>query len=111
MPGENAFEQLLTGQAPEFCALIRSAKVVAATDVTALLLGESGTGKELFAAAIHQESRRAHGPFIAINCAALPGDWPNLNFSDTARAPSPAPCVNIPAASVPPMAVPCSSMK
>lgn len=68
----NAFDQLLTGESPEFCALIRSAKVVAATDVTALLLGESGTGKELFASAIHQESRRAHGPFVAINCAALP---------------------------------------
>lgn len=45
---------------------------VAPSDTTALLLGESGTGKELFARAIHYLSSRKEGPFVAINCAAIP---------------------------------------
>jgi len=45
---------------------------VASQDVTVLILGESGTGKELVARAIYQHSRRARGPLLAINCAAIP---------------------------------------
>ena len=68
----NAFEQRLQGRSPEFQAVTRSAQVAAATDVTVLLLGASGTGKELLAQALHEESRRREGPFVTINCAALP---------------------------------------
>lgn len=72
MQRTNAFEQLLIGESPEFLNLVRTAQVVAMTDVTALVLGESGTGKELLASALHRESGRADAPFVAINCAALP---------------------------------------
>ncbi|MBA4548318.1 sigma 54-interacting transcriptional regulator [Thermoactinomyces intermedius] len=51
---------------------VETAKKVAQMEATVLLQGESGTGKELFARAIHFESRRANGPFISINCAAVP---------------------------------------
>jgi DNA-binding NtrC family response regulator len=62
----------ILGEAPELQSLLRSAQLVAATDVTVLVLGESGTGKELLARLLHRRSRRHAGPFIAINCAALP---------------------------------------
>jgi len=68
----NDFDNTLLGNSPEFNSVIRSAQIVAATDVTVLLLGESGTGKELMARAMHQASSRHNAPFVAINCAALP---------------------------------------
>lgn len=67
----NPFSHLI-GTSPEFQALLRSAQIVAHTDVTLLLLGESGTGKEMLAQALHQASQRARGPLRTINCAALP---------------------------------------
>ncbi|ADE15645.1 sigma-54 factor interaction domain-containing protein [Nitrosococcus halophilus Nc 4] len=63
---------VLIGKAPAFESLLRSARMVAATEVTVLIMGETGTGKELMAEAIHAESRRANKTFAAINCAALP---------------------------------------
>lgn len=53
-------------------AAVEQAKRVADTNATVLLRGESGTGKELFAHAIHNASRRKKGPFVSVNCAALP---------------------------------------
>jgi len=68
----SAFEELLTGNAPEFRGVINSARVVAATDVNLLLLGETGTGKERMAQAVHRESPRAGAEFVTVNCASLP---------------------------------------
>ncbi|MBL8460946.1 MAG: sigma-54-dependent Fis family transcriptional regulator, partial [Thauera sp.] len=57
---------------PHTRGLLALAARVAESDATVMLSGESGTGKEVFARYIHQHSPRAKGPFIAINCAAIP---------------------------------------
>ncbi|MGD9905833.1 MAG: sigma-54-dependent transcriptional regulator [Vicinamibacterales bacterium] len=62
----------ILGQAPALRDAVQAVQRAAAADVTVLIEGESGTGKELFARALHAWSARAHGPFVAINCAALP---------------------------------------
>lgn len=49
-------------------------RIASRSDSTTLILGESGTGKELFAQAIHNASERCHGPFVAVNCGAIPRD-------------------------------------
>lgn len=59
-----------TSQALE--RVLKQARSVAATSATVLLSGENGTGKEMLARAIHQESPRGSGPFVAVSCAALP---------------------------------------
>ena len=51
---------------------LRQARIVAPTDSTVVIYGETGTGKELFAGLIHELSRRCDGPFIRLNCAAIP---------------------------------------
>jgi DNA-binding NtrC family response regulator len=62
----------IAGRHPRTRAAIRLLERVAPTESTVLLLGESGTGKELFARALHALSARKGGPFIAVNCAAIP---------------------------------------
>jgi len=57
---------------PESLALLALAERVAASDITVLINGPTGTGKEVLAKAIHMGSSRRDGPFVAINCAALP---------------------------------------
>jgi Nif-specific regulatory protein len=65
------FEQMI-GRSPLLRQALTRAGQVARTETTALITGESGTGKELVARAIHHASPRADGPFVAVNCAALP---------------------------------------
>ena len=60
------------GESPALQGALSLAHKVAATDSTVLLRGESGTGKDLFARAIHFSSRRAAGPWVKVNCGALP---------------------------------------
>ena len=62
----------IVGHSPALESLVRSSKMVAATDVTVLIQGETGTGKEVLATAIQKESSRANKAFITLNCAALP---------------------------------------
>ena len=62
----------MIGSAPVFQLAVRQATQVARSDVTVLLSGESGTGKELLAAQIHRESPFSAGPFVKVNCAAIP---------------------------------------
>ena len=62
----------MIGRSEAFRHALQQATQVARSDVTVLLLGESGTGKELLAAHVHRESPYASGPFIKVNCAAIP---------------------------------------
>ena len=64
--------RMMVGQAPSFRACVEMLKQAAPATATVLLMGESGTGKELAARFIHEQSSRARGQFVAINCAALP---------------------------------------
>jgi DNA-binding NtrC family response regulator len=62
----------LIGRHPMMRSALRLLEKVAGTESTVLLTGESGTGKELFARALHALSDRSRGPFVAVNCAAIP---------------------------------------
>jgi DNA-binding NtrC family response regulator len=62
----------IIGEDPKLRQVSQQLHRAAATDATVLIEGESGTGKELFARALHALSPRADGPFVAINCAAIP---------------------------------------
>ncbi len=62
----------LIGVSPTFSELKTIADVASASSCNVMIIGESGTGKELFAQAIHNRSQRREGPFISINCAAIP---------------------------------------
>ncbi|QNB44911.1 PAS domain S-box protein [Thermanaerosceptrum fracticalcis] len=62
----------LIGKDPQFLQSIKMARQAARNAATVLITGESGTGKELFAHAIHNHGPRADGPFIKVNCAAIP---------------------------------------
>jgi transcriptional regulator with PAS, ATPase and Fis domain len=64
-------ESGMVGKSPAFNRMLELVRRVAPSDTAALLLGESGTGKELVAQAIHQQSRREHGPFVVVECSGL----------------------------------------
>jgi len=64
----------MIGRSPAFVQVVEQATRVAHSDVSVLLTGDSGTGKELLAAHIHHNSPFASGPFVKVNCAAIPAD-------------------------------------
>ena len=67
----DVFEEML-GASPQMQAIFAAIRKVATTDAPVLILGESGTGKEMAALAVHRRSARKDGPFVAINCGAIP---------------------------------------
>ncbi len=67
----DTLDALNTGD-PQWAAVISRVRCVIDRDIPILIQGETGTGKELLARAIHRASMRAHGPFVAVNCAAIP---------------------------------------
>ena len=62
----------IIGACPSMMEVFRKLQKVAATDISVLITGETGTGKELIARELHRRSNRANGPFITINCGAIP---------------------------------------
>jgi len=62
----------IIGTSPALRDVLDMVRIVAPTDATVLINGETGTGKELIAEAIHKSSNRANGPFVKVNCAAIP---------------------------------------
>lgn len=70
--GNMDWRSAILGKSPRIEEVLAQAKQVAASDVSVLIRGASGTGKELLAKAIHLASHRAHLPFVAVNCAAIP---------------------------------------
>ncbi|QDV07329.1 Nitrogen regulation protein NR(I) [Planctomycetes bacterium Poly30] len=72
-PNQPAFAQIIGSSRPMNEAIALATRL-APRNVPVLILGESGTGKELFARAIHAASRRAEGPFLALNCGAIPSE-------------------------------------
>jgi DNA-binding NtrC family response regulator len=76
-----AEENLPLGESAAWQKVVQMVRAAAPTDSTVLLMGESGTGKELLARLVHRLSRRASGPFIEVNCAAVPVDvWESEFF-------------------------------
>lgn len=71
LEGERSFENMI-GNCPPMMEVFNTIKKVATTDATVLITGESGTGKELAARAIHFQSNRKEGPFVVVNCGAIP---------------------------------------
>ncbi|MFP4476414.1 MAG: sigma-54 interaction domain-containing protein [Desulfatibacillaceae bacterium] len=69
--GAGMFKRVL-GRSPQMAEVFRVLPAVAQTGSSVLITGETGTGKDLLAEGIHEASQRAHGPFIKVNCGALP---------------------------------------
>ena len=70
--GASSEAEMLVGASPVMQRVRERLLAAARSDCTVLVTGESGTGKELAARFVHAHSRRARGPFVAINCGAIP---------------------------------------
>ena len=73
-------EKIIIGSSEEMVRVFKMVEKVADSEATIMIQGESGTGKELIAREIHYSSRRASGPFVSINCGAIPRDLLESNL-------------------------------
>jgi transcriptional regulator with GAF, ATPase, and Fis domain len=65
----------IIGLSPRFQEVLALVRMIAKSDSVTLIQGETGTGKEVIAGAIHNQSSRRQGPFVKLNCAAIPERW------------------------------------
>ncbi len=70
----SGLEERIVGKSPSMEALRNTITALSGTDADVLILGETGSGKEVVARALHEEGLRKDGPFVALNCGALPAD-------------------------------------
>src|SRR5260370_26564423 len=70
----------MIGNTPAWMRAVEQASMAARSDARVLLIGESGTGKELLAAHIHNASPFSAGPFVKVNCAAIPTELPETEL-------------------------------
>ncbi len=85
LSAERAMGRAIVGESPPMRRLLETVARVAPRDITVLLRGETGTGKELVASLIHAESKRAKGPLVRFNCAAIPGELAEAELFGHAR--------------------------
>jgi two-component system NtrC family response regulator len=74
LPDPDGFPETLIGSSPSMREVQKTIGLVADSDATVLVIGETGTGKEVVARTIHRVGARSNGPFMALNCAAIPPD-------------------------------------
>jgi len=85
LTAERALGRAIVGDSPPMRRLLEAVNRVGPKDITVLVRGETGTGKELIASLIHAESRRASGPLVRFNCAAIPGELAEAELFGHAR--------------------------
>ncbi|HEY4730715.1 MAG TPA: sigma-54 dependent transcriptional regulator, partial [Myxococcales bacterium] len=85
LTAERALGRAIVGDSPPMRRLLEAVSRVGSKDITVLLRGDTGTGKELIASLIHAESRRAAGPLVRFNCAAIPGELAEAELFGHAR--------------------------
>jgi two-component system response regulator AtoC len=85
LTAERALGRAIVGDSPAMRRVLEAVNRVGPKDITVLVRGETGTGKELIASLIHAESRRASGPLVRFNCAAIPGELAEAELFGHAR--------------------------
>src|SRR5437763_256630 len=85
LTAEKALGRAIVGDSPPMRRLLEAVNRIGPKDITVLIRGETGTGKELIASPVHAESRRAKGPLVRFNCAAIPGELAEAELFGHAR--------------------------